>query len=65
MVPKSGGTWYICGNYRELNSATKPDCYPIPHIHDVMAVIQDKSVFYKIRPYQGLPSNSCRPLTYA
>ena len=36
------------GDYRALNSATKPDRNSIPHIYDVTAVIQDKSVFTKL-----------------
>ena len=58
MIPQSGGTWHTCGDYRALNSATKPDRYPIPHIHDVTAAIQDKSVFTKldlIRAYYQIP----------
>ncbi|CAE1258975.1 unnamed protein product [Acanthosepion pharaonis] len=43
LVPKSGGTWRACGDYKALNSATKPDRYPIPHIHDVTAIIQDST----------------------
>ena len=65
MVSKSGGTWHTCGDYRALDSAIKPDCYRISHVHDVTAVIQDKVRFYKIRPYQCLPSNSCIASTYS
>ena len=58
MVPKSDGTWRACSDNRALNSATKPDCYPIPYIHVETAVIQDKSVFTKldlIRVYHQIP----------
>ena len=58
MVPKSGGTWRDCGEYRALNSPTTPDHYPIPRIHDVTAVIQDKIVFTKlvlISAYHQIP----------
>lgn len=58
LVPKSGGTWRACGDYRALNSVTKPDRYPIPHIHDVTAIIQDRCVFTKldlIRAYHQIP----------
>ena len=58
MVPKSGGMWRACDDYRVLNSATKPGRYPILHIHDVTAVIRDKSVFTKldlIRTYYQIP----------
>ena len=47
MVPESGSTWRACDDYRALNSTTKPDRYPIPHIHDVTVVIQGKPVFTK------------------
>ena len=58
MVPKSGDTWHACGDYRPLNSATKPDRYPITNIHYVTVVIQDKSVFtklYLINAYHQIP----------
>ena len=67
MVPKSDGTWSTCGDYRALNTTTKPDrdyralnttTKPIPHIHDVTTAIQDKSVFTKLdifRTYHQIP----------
>ena len=39
MVPKGGGIWYTCSDYKALNSATKPNHYPIPQNHDVTAII--------------------------
>ena len=58
LVPKSYGTWCACGDYSAFTSVTKPDRYPILHIHDVTVKIQDKSMFSKqdlIRPYHQIP----------
>ena len=32
IVPKKGGKWRICVDYRELNKATKKDHFPLPFI---------------------------------
>ena len=48
----------LYGDYRARNSATKPDRYSIPHIHDVTAIILNKFVFTKldlIRAYHQIP----------
>ena len=41
-----------------FNAITRRDRYPIPHIHNITAIIQDKSLFSKldlIRAYNQLP----------
>lgn len=49
MVPKSEpGSWRVCGDYRALNAITKPDRYPIPHVHSVCNKLQNKTFFSKI-----------------
>ena len=53
MVPKPDGSWRPCGDYRALNSKTKPDRYPIPHIQDFAANLRGMKVFSKIDLYKG------------
>lgn len=48
MVVKKDGKYRLCGDYRKLNSATVPDRYPLPRLHDFTFNLQDKKIFSKI-----------------
>ncbi|KFD55401.1 hypothetical protein M513_03741 [Trichuris suis] len=49
LVPKhQPGQWRPCGDYRNLNRATKPDRYPLPHITDFNSDLCGKTFFSKI-----------------
>jgi hypothetical protein len=53
MVPKKDGTWRPCGDYRQLNTVTSPDLYPLPNIGDMSAKLAGCNMFSKIDPRKG------------
>lgn len=58
VVPKKNGDLRPCGDYRKLNSITKPDRYPIPRLHDFTYLLAKKKVFSRLdvnRAYHFIP----------
>jgi hypothetical protein len=58
MVPKSDGSWRPCGDYRQLNSVTKADRYPLPRLTDFVLQLQGTTVYSKldlVKAYYNIP----------
>ena len=49
VVPKSDGSVRICRDFRmSVNPFLKVDQYPIPRVEDILATLEDSTVFSKI-----------------
>ena len=48
FVKKKDNTWRMCVDYRNLNTDTKPDAYPLPRISTLLQRIGQASLFSKI-----------------
>ena len=59
MAPKKNpGEWRPCGDYRALNTVTKPDRYPLPLLKSFTSQLHGKTHFSKIdlvRAYNQIP----------
>ena len=45
LVPKKDGSTRFCVDYRQLNTVTRKDAHPLPHIQDVFDQLQGAKVF--------------------
>ncbi|KAJ8408827.1 hypothetical protein AAFF_G00246450 [Aldrovandia affinis] len=45
MVPKKGGQWRFCVDYRQLNEVTMKDSYPLPCIDEALDLVTGSSWF--------------------
>jgi len=48
VVPKPGGHFRFCVDYRRLNERTVKDVYPIPRMDDCLDSLGDSTVFYTL-----------------
>ena len=45
MVPKKGGEWRFCVDYRRLNGVTKKDSYPLPRVDECLDLVAGSTWF--------------------
>ncbi len=53
MVPKKDGSWQPCSDYRQLNTVTTPDRFPLPNMQDLANGLDGCTVFSKINLVKG------------
>ena len=58
LVPKKGGEWRMCVDFRELNQVTKKDAYPLPLIDSLMRMFDGSSYFSTLGLEGRLPSSA-------
>jgi hypothetical protein len=53
IVPKKGGKWRVCVNYRALNQVTKKDRQPLLHINELLDNVVDHDLYIFCDGYSG------------
>ncbi|GFS67965.1 hypothetical protein TNCV_1362091 [Trichonephila clavipes] len=62
VVPKSDSTVTPVGDYRQLNSVTEFDSYPMPYLNDFAHALHGKRIFSKIdifKAFHQIPITEC------
>ncbi|GFT48347.1 hypothetical protein TNCV_4708931 [Trichonephila clavipes] len=62
VVPKSDSTVRSVGDYRQLNSVTEFDSYPMPYLNDFAHALHGKRIFSKIdifKAFHQIPIAEC------
>ncbi|GFY22596.1 hypothetical protein TNCV_2178571 [Trichonephila clavipes] len=62
VVPKSDSTVRSVGDYRQLNSVTEFDSYPMPYLNDFAHALHGKRIFSKIyifKAFHQMPIAEC------
>ncbi|GFU63117.1 hypothetical protein TNCV_4162871 [Trichonephila clavipes] len=62
VVPKSDSTVRPVGDYRQLNSVTEFDSYPMPYLNDFAHALHGKRIFSKIdifKAFHQIPIDEC------
>ncbi|GFV06188.1 retrovirus-related Pol polyprotein from transposon 17.6 [Trichonephila clavipes] len=62
VVPKSDSTVRPIGDYRQLNSVTEFDSYPMPYLNDFAHALHGKKIFSKIdifKAFHQIPIAEC------
>ncbi|GFW92893.1 gag-pol polyprotein [Trichonephila clavipes] len=63
VVPKSDSTVRPVGDYRQLNSVTEFDSYPMPYLNDFAHALHGKRIFSKIdifKAFHQIPITECK-----
>ena len=67
FVPKKNGEWRMCVDFRDLNSVTIDDCFPLPRIEVMLHRASRATVFSKLDLASGFHQiaveSDARPLT--
>ena len=53
LVRKKDGLWRICIDYKALNKVTIKNCYPLPHIHDLLDQLKEAVYFSNLDLQSG------------
>jgi hypothetical protein len=48
LIPKPDGKWRFCVDYRNINSATIPDVFPLPRVDDLIDRVRRAKFLTKI-----------------